>query len=120
MADLSDYVKELQARRARGEAVPELSVGKIVDGKYYLGGQEVSKEEYDAVTQAPRRMRAEPTPGAEDLDSLPAMMKKSTMPRPSPRERMRSELESFKKGGKAKMSKSKVSTHQRSKKASQW
>lgn len=123
MAGLSDYVKELQARRAKGEAVPELSVGKIVDGKYYLNNQEVSKEEYDAVTQAPRRMRTEPTPGAEDLDSLPAMMKKSPATRPSSEDRRRaamSELDSFKKGGKAKMPKSKVSTHQRSKKASQW
>lgn len=120
MADLRGYVRELEARRARGEAVPELSVGKIVDGKYYLNNQEVSKEEYDAAAQATRRMRTEPTPGAEDLDSLPAMMKKSTMPRPSFRERMRSELDGMKKGGKAKMSKSKVSTHQRSKKASQW
>lgn len=123
MADLRGYVKELQARRAKGEAVPELSVGKIAGGKYYVNDQEVSKEEYDAATQAPRRMRTEPTEGAEDLDSFAATMKKSPTARPSAEDRRRaamSELDSFKKGGKAKMPKSKVSTHQRSKKASQW
>lgn len=120
MGGLSDYAKELQARRSKGEAVPELSVGKIVDGKYYVNGQEVSKEDYDTASQATKKMRVEPTAGAEDLDRLPATMKKSATPRPSLRERMQSELDSFKKGGKAKMPKSKVSTHQRSKKASQW
>jgi hypothetical protein len=123
MADLRGYVKELEARRAKGEAVPELSVGKIVNGKYYVNNQEVSKEEYDTAAQATRRMRTEPTPGAEDLDGFAATMKKSPTVRPSAEDRRKaamSELDSFKKGGKAKMSKSKVSTHQRSKKASQW
>jgi hypothetical protein len=127
MADLRGYVRELEARRARGEAVPELTVGKIVNGKYYVNNQEVSKEEYDRAnvesSQAIRKMRTEPTAGAEDLDAFSATMKKSPVARPSAEDRRRaamSELDGFKKGGKAKMLKSKVSTHQRSKKASQW
>lgn len=127
MADLRGYVRELEARRAKGEAVPDLTVGRIVNGKYYVNNQEVSKEDYDRAnaesSQAIRKMRTEPTAGAEDLDAFAATMKKSPTARPSAEDRRRaamSELDSFKKGGKAKMPKSKVSTHQRSKKASQW
>ena len=128
MADLRGYVRQLEARRARGEAVPELTVGKIVDGKYYVNNQEVSKAEYDRANveaaAAMRQMRDEPTPGAEDLDSPSAAIRKSSPAvRPSFQDRRKaalSELDGFKKGGKVKAPKSKVSTHQKSKKASSW
>ena len=123
-----EYVRELNARRAAGEKVPELTSRRIVGGKYYLNDQEVSKEEFDRVgaeAQAEiQRIKSGATPGAEDLDSLSATMKKGRPAvRPSFQDRMKtglSELDEFKKGGKVKALKSKVSTHQKSKKASSW
>ena len=123
---LEREVEEMEKRRSSGAPTPGYQKGTIEGGKYYVeddsGKREVSQEEYARLRAEPRRAYSAPTPGAEDLDAFAATMKKSPA-RPSVEDRRRaamSELDSMKKGGKVKVPKSKVSTHQKSKKASSW
>jgi hypothetical protein len=128
MADLREYVRELEARRAKGETVPELTVGRIVNGKYFVNNQEVSKEQYDRAnadsSEAIRKIKEQPTPGLEDLESFATRSRTlKGVNRPSMEERRRSalsELDGMKKGGKPKMLKSKISTATKSKKSPAW
>lgn len=81
---------------------------------YEINGVPVSKAEFDtraaASKQAVQNFRSAKTEGAEDLEDMAA----------SARARLLKKKVEKKHGGSIKIGKSKISTHQKSKKASSW
>ena len=81
---------------------------------YEIDGVPVSKAEFDtraaASKQAVQNFRTAKTEGAEDLEDMAAAARARILKKPVPK----------KHGGSMKMGKSKISTHQKSKKASSW
>lgn len=125
--ELEREAEAFQKQRSAGLPTGGYTQGTIENGKYYVeddsGKREVTPEEYARLRGEPRRAHNAPTPGLEDLDAYSKSVRTPRGARPSVQDRAReamSELNSFKKGGKVKVPKSKISTAGRSKKSPAW
>jgi hypothetical protein len=98
------------------DVLPNINDFRIVGGKYFHNNQEVSPEEYSRrqtlADKAMKDFREAPTPGFEDLENWATEAKA--------RAAARRKASGKKSGGSINVPKSKVSTHQKSKKASSW
>lgn len=98
------------------DALPNINDFRIVGGKYFHNNEEVSPDEYSKrqtlADKAIKNFRDAPTPGFEDADEFIA--------RARARAEARKKVAGKKNGGGMSVPKSKISTHQKSKKMSSW
>jgi len=98
------------------DVLPNINDFRIVGGKYFHNNEEVSPDEYSKrqalADKAMKDFREAPTPGFEDFDADIKGLKE--------RAAARRKASGKKGGGSINVPKSKVSTHQKSKKASSW
>lgn len=97
------------------DAMPNVNDFRVVNGKYMHNNEEVSAEEFarrqSLADKALQDFKSEPTPGFEDMEDFAAQA----------RARAAARRRSGKKsGGGIKLEKSKISTHQKSKKSPSW
>lgn len=97
------------------DVMPNINDFRVVNGKYMHNNEEVSAEEFSRrqvlADKAIKDFQSAPVPGFEDMEDFAAQA----------RARAAARRRSGKKsGGSIKVEKSKISTHQKSKKASSW
>lgn len=97
------------------ERMPNVNDFRVVNGKYLHNNEEVSQEEFARrqalADKAIKEFQSAPVPGFEDMEDFAAQAKARAQAR---------RVAGKKSGGNVKSGKSKVSTHQKSKKASSW
>jgi len=94
------------------KTIPSGNVFRIVDGKYVHNNEEISKEEF-------YRRKAEADSAMREMRGLPSSSVRGKEPSfEERRAKAFQDLEGMKKGGAVK--KTKISTHQKSKKSPNW